>query len=397
MKPEELKKELDEGLKGLKDQVTKAAEGNQEAVKSAKDAVADLEQKMEKAISEGVEEGVKEFKDELETLKKHAAKLDAKLNEVKTPGSEVKPTYGEMMAKMLKENIERIGNVGHKSSKEAIELKAVGDMTLGANLTGDQPRDYSMQVAMKPGQLLNFSDLVATVAISGGTYTYPRETTSEGSISTQADENTDKSQIDYDLEMIDVSTDFLAGFARYSKKMRNNLPFLESFIPAALRRDYFIAENTQFSAELATLATASTVTEGNNIERLISEIAALEGINYAVSGIVLNPAQYWEIMVTEKSAGAGYGLPGIVTVVNGNLFINGIPILKANWVAANKYFVGDWSFIQKVVTEGLNLEFSTEDKDNFTKNKITARIEAQIALAVMRPDAIIYGDFTTTV
>jgi hypothetical protein len=102
-------------------------------------------------------------------------------------------------------------------------------------------------------------------------------------------------------------------------------------------------------------------------------------------------------MLTEKSTGAGYGLPGIVTMEGGNLKINGISIFKATWLAANKYFVGDWSYVQKVVTEGLVLEFSTEDNDNFSKNNITARIEAQIALAVERPNAVIFGDFTTSV
>jgi hypothetical protein len=50
--------------------------------------------------------------------------------------------------------------------------------------------------------------------------------------------------------------------------------------------------------------------------------------------------------------------------------------------------------VKKVVTEGLSLEFSNEDSDNFRKNNITARVEAQVALAIERPDALIYGDFT---
>ena len=60
----------------------------------------------------------------------------------------------------------------------------------------------------------------------------------------------------------------------------------------------------------------------------------------------------------------------------------------------DKYFVGDWSRIKKVVTEGLSLEFAEQDGDNFTKNLISARIEAQVALAVEQPDAIVFGDFS---
>ena len=50
--------------------------------------------------------------------------------------------------------------------------------------------------------------------------------------------------------MIDVNTDFIAGFCVYSKKMANNLPFLESFLPGELRRSYFDGENYIFNALL---------------------------------------------------------------------------------------------------------------------------------------------------
>jgi HK97 family phage major capsid protein len=124
---------------------------------------------------------------------------------------------------------------------------------------------------MIPGQLVNVADLVGSVNISGGTYTFPREGAGEGSIATQT-EGSSKAQRDYDFTMVDVNTDFIAGFTRYSKKMANNLPFLTSFIPNALRRDYFIAENSAFNTVLAGAATASSqvITDKNKIEMLIN-------------------------------------------------------------------------------------------------------------------------------
>ena len=132
------------------------------------------------------------------------------------------------------------------------------------------------------------------------------------------------------------------------------------------------------------------------MERIISAIATLEGSNFYANGVVMTPADFWDILVTEKSTGAGYGLPGVVTFDGGVMRINGIPIYRANWVDANKYYVGDWSRVNKIVTEGLSLDFSESDEDNFRKNNITARIEAQVALAVEQPAAVIYGDFTAT-
>lgn len=337
-----------------------------------------------------IENGMKE-------LKEHAAKLDAKMNQVDVQGN--KEGFEGKMRKLITENYKGISGVskGRGFKLGAEETKAVGNMTT-SNLTGDEEREYSREVAMVPGRLVHFVDLCGPdINVGVGTYTFPRETGSEGAVATQT-EGADKGQIDYDFTNVDVATDFLAGFAVYSKKMRNNLPFLESFLPGALRRDYLNAEDTSFNTTLAAAATASAeiITGQNKVEMLIAEFATLAGSNFVANTMVSKPADYFDILITEKSTGAGYGLPGVATFDGGVLRINGVPYVWANWLAANKYYVGDWSTINRVVTEGLSLEFSEHDEDNFRKNNITARIEAQIGLAIHRTDAVILGDFTAT-
>lgn len=329
------------------------------------------------------------FQAELKVVQDQADKLDMKLQ-----GQAPANVKEDLLVKSIKDNFESISAV---RKGNAFQTKAVGNMTLSGNLTGAQPKDYNFDVVMIPGQAVNVADLVGTVNISGGTYTFPREGAGEGSISAQT-EGSAKSQRDYDFTMVDVNTDFIAGYTRYSKKMANNLPFLTSFLPNALRRDYAIAENSAFNTVLASAATASTevITDQNKVEMLIAEIARQQNANYQVNGIVIRPSDYWDILITEKSTGAGYGLPGVVTVEGGQLRINGIPVYQATWLAANKYFVGDWSRVNKIVTEGLSLEFSETEGSNFVNNNITARIEAQVALAVEQPAALIYGDFTAT-
>lgn len=374
--------EIKAALEGIKAQVeTKTAEQSVE-VKSLIEA---LEAKMESKNNETIEG----LKADLKATQDHADLLDVKLQEKTAETKSV--GYFDVMEKALNENFNEIKEV---RSGKSVQVKAVGDMTL-ANLTGAQPKDYNFNTVMIPGQLVNVADLVGSVNISGGTYTFPREGAGEGSIAAQT-EGSSKSQRDYDFTMVDVNTDFIAGFTRYSKKMANNLPFLTSFIPNALRRDYFIAENSAFNTVLAGAATASTqvITDKNKIEMLINEIATLENSNYAVNGIVVRPSDFYDIMKTAKSSSSGYGLPGIAVYEGGVLRINGIAVYKATWLAANKYFVGDWSRVNKVVTQGLSLEFSEQEGTNFVKNNITARIESQTALAVEQPAAIIYGDFT---
>lgn len=374
--------EIKTALEGIKAQVeTKTAEQSIE-VKNLIDA---LEAKM----SADKDAAVLELKADLKAIQDHADKLDVKLQEKSVAINGAKE---DTLVKSITENFKGISEV---RKGNAVQVKAVGDMALTTNLTGAQPKDYNFDVVTVPGQMVNVSDLVGSVAISGGTYTFVRESGAEGSIGAQTEGGT-KNQKDYDFQMVDVNTDFIAGFTRYSKKMANNLPFLTSFIPNALRRDYAIAENAAFNTVLAAGATASSeiVTGKNKVEMLMNEIAKQENLNYPVNGIVVRPSDYWDILKTEKSTGAGYGLPGVVTQDNGVLRINGIPLYKATWLTANKYFVGDWSRVNKVVTEGLSLEFSETEGTNFVKNNITARIEAQVALAIEQPAALIYGDFT---
>lgn len=378
--------EIKSTLKDLEANLTaKSKEIVGEEIKNIGIRIEALENVDTKASLDNLKESVNA---DIDGLKSLVAKIEGALS-AKALKDEKK---GDFLTGIMKEKFEEIRKAG-KEKKVSIELK---DMTLGNTLTGDQPRDYSNTVIAFPGQLVNVADLIPSVQISGGTYTFPRETGKTGGVAFQV-EGASKSANDYTLEMVDVSTDFLAGITVYSKKMANNLPFLESFIPMALRRDYWKAENASFEGDLAAGVTASTVIVGNEIERLISEIAALAAADYMTNGIVVNPVDFYNILVTEKSTGAGYGLPGVVTFESGVLRINGIPVYQATWVPADKYYVGDWSSARKVVTQGLGLEFSEYDADNFRKNNITARIEAQIALAIERPEGLVYGDFTAVV
>lgn len=329
-----------------------------------------------------------QYRDEIKAVQDHANQLDVKLKERKS-GSQSGPE--DVIKELITKNFDSIKEV-KKGNAIQIEEK---DMTLPVNLTGDQPRDYSSTVAVLPSQLINVADLCQSITISGGTYTFPRETAPTGAPDTQVEGDL-KEQIEYNLSMIDANTDFIAGFAVYSRKMANNLPFLEGYLPNALRRDYWKAENSIFNTIIVTDGTASdqVITDNNKVQMLIGDLAALEEADYAPTAMVVRPADFYDILVTEKSDGAGYGLPGVVTFENGQMRINGIPVYKATWLTAANYIVADFSTVKKVITQGLGVNFSNEDSDNFRKNNITARIESQVTLTLERPDSVIVGNFT---
>ncbi len=324
------------------------------------------------------------FAADIKAVQDHADKLDVKLQEKAATTENV-----DFLAKAISENIDSIKGV---QKGQGFKTKAVANMTT-ANLTGTKPRNYNFDVVVLPSQMVNIEDLAGLVTADTGNYTYTRETGAEGSISAPGSEGGAKSQKDYDFTAIDVATDFLAGFTRYSKKMRNNLTYIVNTIPQLLRRDYYKAENAAFQTVLAAAATASTeiITGNTKAGMLINEIGKLQDNDYDNTNlIVVKPTDYLSILKTAKM-----DLASAVTYEGGILRVAGVQVLKASsWLPANKYYVADWSRVNKVVTEGLSLEFSETEGSNFVNNNITARIEAQVALAVEQPAAVVYGDFT---
>lgn len=334
-----------------------------------------------KSVTEALEA---KFALDIKAVQDHADKLDMKLEEKVATTENV-----DFLSKAISDNIDSIKEV---QKGKAFQTKAVANMTT-ANLTGTKPRNISLDIVTLPSQMVNIEDLAGTVVADTGNYTFTRETGAEGSISAPGSEGGAKSQKDYDFTAIDIATDFIAGFTRYSKKMRNNLTYIVNTIPTLLRRDYYKAENAAFQTILAAAATASTevITGNTKAEMLINEIGKLQDNDYdGTNLIVVKPTDYLDILKTAKM-----DLASAVTYENGVLRVAGVQVLKASsWLPANKYYVGDWSRVNKVVTEGLSLEFSEVEGSNFVNNNITARIEAQVALAVEQPAAVIYGDFT---
>jgi len=390
----------------LDDLSTKMQGKNAEEIKSAIDAFGEKFQKeyaekMAKAITVDNEEYkamkqdlifLNELKGKFDVLQKHADSLDVKLQNAKNDNSPNVDQYKKAMVEALQEKFSEIQSV-RKGAGVKMEVKAVGNMTAANNLTGSTVITYQSGVAAVPSQIINFADIVPSVQSSTGTYVIYRETGAEGSISNQTTPGNAKTQKDYDFTQVTFTANYLSGFVRFAKQMAQDLPFLQTFLPDALRRDYFKAENAQFYAGIIAAATASTASQTEAVERIIHDLGQLEAADYAPNGIILNPVDWATIAITKPS---DFSLPSVVTFINGQLTINGVPVYKASWVTADEYVVGDWTMAKKVIVDGLAVEFFEQDSDNVQRNLITARVESRVVLAIDRPDAFILGTITAT-
>ena len=378
---EELKS-IEASVKSATESVEKMKAANEAAIADVKTQVAEV-----KAAVVTMDEAAKKNQAALDQMiaEKAAKKVD---NKTKSFGD----AFSEQMAEAFEAKQAEIKEFQkNKNAKLTIDLKAVGTMTLGNNLSGDGVATYNSRQGLVPAQKINMRDLIPTAVSPTGLYVTYRETGTEGSIGIQT-EGSAKSQIDYDLTEVKVVSDYIAGFARFSKQMMFQLPFLQNTLQRMLLRDFYKKENATFFSAVSSAATGSTTTSASvDAEQLVDWIANQLDANFEASFALVSYAQWADLLKTKPT---DYSVPGgFVIDANGNVRIAGVPVIGASWVTNDKALIIDANYLERVETEGLRVEFSYEDSDNFQKNLVTARVECFEDINIMRTDAIIYGSF----
>ena len=375
-------KSIETAVKSATESVEKMKAANEAAIADVKSQVAEV-----KAAVVTMDEASKKNQAALDQLiaEKSAKKVD---NKNKSFGE----AYNEAIAEAFEAKQAELKEFQkNKNAKLTIDLKSVGTMTLTNSLTGDGVASYNQRQGLVPAQKINMRDLIPTAVSPTGLYVTYRETGTEGSIGIQTEGNP-KSQIDYDLTEVKVVSDYIAGFARFSKQMMFQLPFLQNTLQRMLLRDFYKKENATFFNTVSQAATGSTTTSATvDVEQLVDWIANQLDANFDASFALVSYSQWARLLKTKPM---DYSVPGGVVIdPNGNIRIAGVPVVGASWVTDDKALIIDSNYIERVETEGLRVEFSYEDSDNFQRNLVTARVECFEDINLLRTDAVIYGDF----
>ena len=109
--------------------------------------------------------------------------------------------------------------------------------------------------------------------------------------------------------------------------------------------------------------------------------------------ILLNPADWATIEIDLLTTAAGQTLYSVTEGGQARLF--GVPVIQSIGMTADNVAVGAFAQAYMIHNrEGVVVEMSDSDSDNFTKNLITIRAERRLALATERPAAVRAGDLT---
>lgn len=280
-----------------------------------------------------------------------------------------------------------------KMNASGLETKTVGDMTQANNLTGDPVATYSPRQVILPAQKVNARDLFTTVRSETGLYVQYKETVGEGGIGIQT-EGSAKSQIDYDFTEVKTVSKYIAGFARFSKQLRRNLPFLQNTLPRLLQRDFYKKENRYFWDVMFTNATSYSSTETDDVKQLMDIIGQQMQNDFMASYGIMSWIAMTRLNKLLYTNGYYQGSGGVLSQSDGSVRISGVPALPVTWIPTNdQTVVFDNDYIERVEVEGLAVEFFEQDGNNVTENKITARIECFEELNCMLGASMLKMDF----
>jgi HK97 family phage major capsid protein len=144
-----------------------------------------------------------------------------------------------------------------------------------------------------------------------------------------------------------------------------------------------VTASTPFAAPGGLVAT----TQVDVVRLMILQVALAE---YPANGIVMNPIDMAAIEMSKDANGA-YLIGNPQGTIQKTLW--GLPVVETQAMGVDKSLVGAFDLAAQLFDrQDATVEASTEDQDNFVKNKVTIRAEERLAMAIYRPQAIVYGD-----
>ena len=347
----------------------------------------------------------------LTKLSEGGAETQARLLEVeqklaRRAGGEDEPQAKSIGAQFTEsEDFEAVAKKGRGIAR--MGLKAVTSVTSSTTGTGGVGagivRDRLQGVIGPVDRPMTIRDLIMPGRTSSNAIEYVRETGFQNMAAMVA-ETAAKPQSDLSFDMVTTTVKTLAHWIRASKQVLADLPMLQSYIDGRLRYGLMYVEEAQILAGDGTgsnlLGLIPQATAFNETLRKVGDtpidllrraILQVRIAEYRASAIVLNPTD-WANLELQKDTTGQYIWVNVST--GGEPKMWRLPVVDTNAMPAGKFMLGAFDMAAQVFDrEDANVEVSTEDADNFTKNMVTIRAEERLALAVFRPQSFVYGSF----
>ena len=369
-----------------------------EELTAKQDALIALKERIEADDMEAIEEGV-QLKADIETLTAEVEAADKKAGLLETIGTKEEPNQEE--------------NIMNTEGLKALNLEALKGQrgSTSALLKMPEPEPPTADVIYGPtmpvvsqnvGEIaykLGVRDLFGREAISGNTLTYFVMGETIGDVSSKGIlEGAAKSHILPDYDTITEALMKIAAYIKETDELLSDAPFLESVVRGRLVYEQQKAVEAYLIGDLAGTSGINTTYEGAGItfDNLLSAKMAIEAdTGYEADAIIINPVDLATLLLS-KDGNQQYMMGGPAYAPYGNgaygayLPIWGCKVVASSGVPQGEAYIGAFKQGASVVTkanEGLRVEVSNSDQDDFIKNLVTVRAEERILLAVRVPGA----------
>lgn len=278
--------------------------------------------------------------------------------------------------------------------------------------------DTTVAPDRKPGvvggafRILRLEDVLNAAPTSSNAVEYTRENVFTNAAAETAEAGTlPESSITFTLDNVPVQA--VGHFIKISRQLAADNAALAAYINTRLRYGVDLRVENQIYAGNGTAPNLSGLNKSGNYTAHGYTAAALTGAglsatnrfdligkvlgdcwaaDYPANAILLNPADWWTMRLAKDSQGR-YLLGDPDKEAPPMLF--GTPVVQCNAVTADTFQVGAYNMAAtKYDREGVIVELSDSDGDNFQKMLVTVRAVRRLALAVERPASIRGGDLT---
>ena len=368
-----------------------------EEIKSKKDELFALKERIEANDAEAIAEGEKLQADiEAKTAElQQAEKKAALLGMIGTKDKEDDAMGEVKKAQTLGENFVNYVKASQHGKKFDLSaptfVKAATDTQTSPAGAVDFATTFDKNVVTAARTPLVVRDLFGAETISGSTLVYLIEGAIQGSPAVTA-EGAEKPQIHFaDPTPKTVSLAKIACHIKESDEYIDDYPFLASAINGRLLYELGLVEQNKLVTDLlatsgiqtgSITAAATYLDVADEILQAAMDVQQQSG--FAADAIALNPADWFKLRTLKLTTNEyfGGGPFGAQNVPN----LWGIPVCVTTAVAANKFVVGAFKTCGSVVSKGgISVEATNSNEDDFVKNLMTIRAEERLALAVRRP------------
>jgi HK97 family phage major capsid protein len=370
-----------------------------------------------KGMQDSLNAKLGEFNELLTKTQGQFDNLDVELQKLKSQGMDSTKAWEKslqgVLTKKLEDNADfkEFKNSKRSFSIEDIRVKAVGNMTFSGSTTGQVvDNEYLPILPELEEQTRVRSILRVAPAGSGNAIMFPRVTGGEGAAANQT-EGSAKAQIDKDIALATYPFQVIAGFARVSQQMLDNLQGLSGYLSYVLPQELYNTEDTQLltgsgsGVNLFGLATGAQtdadipagfeVASPNYWDCILASFATIAASKAKANAILMNPADVY-LMAAAKGSNGQYVAP--IFWVNNVPTLFGVPITMTTAVAAGTFYTADTNKAGMLFQrKAPSIRFFDQDSDNVQKNLITVRVEEELAFAQFHTSAVFTDTFANVI